>query len=198
MNGHEGVKTLVRDYLATWVPIRLELIRQLLEVAAPEDPNSYLLLDHLPQNDPSKYPAVVVMSTKTVDMTRRKVTSSGEIAVFDVDYEVTVVVATEHNEFADDETAVIHRDRLLLAIRECILLPAALDDSTEILQSPLPVEVTGAAAETLRGNALAAGQIVFYVRSTETLMPTSTLVDIVGGDVTVTAYDETSTTIPAA
>ena len=136
------------------------------------------------------------MSTKTVDMTRRKVTSSGEIAVFDVDYEVTVVVATEHNEFADDESAVIHRDRLLLAIRECILLPAALDESTEILQSPLPVEVTGAAAETLRGNALAAGQIVFYVRSTETLMPTSTLVDIVGGDVTVTTYDETSATLP--
>lgn len=196
MNGHENVKTLVRDYLSTWVPIRLELIRQLLEVAAPEDPNSYLLLDHLPQNDPSKYPAVVVMSTKTVDMTRRKVTSSGEIAVFDVDYEVTVVVATEHNEFADDETAAIHRDRLLLAIRECILLPAALDESTEILQSPLPVEVTGAAAETLRGNALAAGQIVFYVRSTETLIPTSTLVDIVGGDVTVATYDETSATLP--
>ena len=56
--------------------------------------------------------------------------------------------------------------------------------------------MTGAAAETLRGNALAAGQIVFYVRSTETLMPTSTLVDIVGGDVTVTTYDETSATLP--
>lgn len=197
MNGHEVVKTLVRDYLATWMPIRLELVRQSLAVTSPADPASYSLADHLPQNDPAKYPAVLVMSTRTVGMNRRKATGVGELAVFDVDYEVIIVVACEHDEFGDEETAVLYRDRMLLAARECVLLPHALDAHTAILPTPLPEEVTGAAMETLRGQSLAAGQITFYVRSTETLLPTGSLVAILEGTAAVTPFDASADTLPA-
>jgi hypothetical protein len=122
-------------------------------------------------------------------MSRRKATGAGEVAIFDVDYEVIVVVACEHDEFGDEETAALYRDRMLLAARECVLLPIALDAATEILPTPFPDEVTGAAAETLRGNALAAGQITFYVRAAETLIPTATLVSIFEGQVEVRATD---------
>lgn len=189
IHGHENVKTLVRDYLQEWLPLRLELIRQGLEVDLPADPNSYSLADNLPQNDPEMYPAVLVMSTRTVGMSRRKATSAGDLAEFDVDYEVIVVVAAEHDEYGDSESAALHRDRLLLAVRECLLLPAQLDVDTHILPSPLPVEQTGAAAETLRGQALAAGQVTFQVRSVETLLPTTTLASILERQVDVTALD---------
>ncbi len=195
MMGHEHVKTAVRDYLQTWMPIRLELIRQLLNVTEPADPESYRLADFLPQNDPAQYPAVVVMSTRTAAFTRRQAAAAGDIAIYDVDYEVTVVVAAEHNEFSDEETAVLHRDRLLLALRECVLMPAALDATTHILTVP-PDEITGAAAETLRGNAIAAGQITFMVRSAEALMPTATLATIVGGDVDIRATDARGSLAP--
>ena len=195
MNGHESVKAAVRDYLQAWVPIRLELVRQTLEVDGPGDPNSYRIADGLPDNDPSLYPAVVVMSTRTLGMSRRQATGSGEVAVFDVDYEVTVVVAAQYTDFRDEETAVAYRDRLLLAVRECVLLPAALNDTTHILAT-VPDEVTGAASQTLRGAPLAAGQITFAVRSAEALMPTVTLAEIVGGDVLVTPVDASVGVLP--
>ena len=198
MNGHEKIKTLVREHFQTWMPIRLELIRQQLDVDAPQDPQSYSMADHLPQNDPDKYPAVLITSTRTAGMTRRKATDAQEIAIFDVDYEVVVVVACEYDQFGDEETAVLYRDRMLLAARECVLLPIALDDATEILPSPLPEELTGAAAETLRGNSLAAGQITFFVRSAESLIPTSSLVTILDGLVNVTPYDASTSTLPTA
>lgn len=188
MMGHEQVKAAVRDYLQAWVPIRLELIRQMLDVTGPEDPNSYRIADYLPDNDPALYPALMVTSTRTLSMSRRQATGHGDIAVYDIDYEVTVVVAAQYADFKDEETAVAHRDRLLLAVRECVLLPAALNDTTHILAT-IPDEVTGAAAQTLRGAPLAAGQITFAVRSTEALMPTVTLAQIVGGDVDVRATD---------
>jgi hypothetical protein len=194
MIGHEQVKAAVRDYLETWMPIRLELVRQLLNVDGPVDPASYRIADELPQNDPELYPAVVVMSTRTVGFNRRQA-AGGEVAVFDVDYEVTVLVAAEHNQFADDETAVAYRDRLLLALRECVLMPGSLGDHVQFLSTP-PEEITGAASQTLRGNALAAGQITFLVRATEPLMPTAALVTIVGGDIDVRATDTRGSLFP--
>lgn len=196
MHGHEHVKLLVRAHLETWLPIRLELIRQGLDVTSPIDPRSYSLADNLPQNDPAQYPAVLVMSTRTVGMSRRKTTSAGDLAEYDVDYEVVVVVASEHDEYGDNESAALHRDRLMLAVRECVLLPIPLDADTHILPTPLPAEVTGPAAESLRGLSLAAGQITFLVRAVETLLPTSTLVTILERQVDVRATDAEGSVIP--
>lgn len=189
MNGHENVKAALLDYLETWMPIRLEMIRLALEVEGPADPTAYIAADNLPQNDPAMYPCVVVTSTSTVGMTRRQASAAGEVAVFDVDYDVTIVVAVENSEFADDVTVTAERDRLMLAARECVIMPARLNDSTWILQTPMPTEDTGAAAQTLRGNPLAAGTISVRIRSTETLMPTTALAALIGADVTVTAVD---------
>jgi len=196
MGGHEAVKTLVRAHLEQWLPIRLELIRLALDVTSPIDPRSYSLADNLPQNDPALYPAVLVMSTRTVGMSRRKATSAGDLAEFDVDYEVVVVVASEHDEYGDNESAALHRDRLMLAVRECVLLPIPLSEDTHILPTPLPAEVTGPASESLRGLSLAAGQITFLVRSVETLLPTASLVSILEHEVDVTAVDA-SQSIPS-
>jgi hypothetical protein len=189
VKGHENVKATLLEYLAAWMPIRLEMIRLDLDVQGPKDPTVYMAADNLPQNDPAMYPCVVVTSTSTVGMTRRQATASGEIAVFDVDYDVTIVVAVENSEYSDDVTVTAERDRLMLAARECVILPARLNDTTWILQTPMPTEDTGAAAQTLRGNPLAAGTINVRIRATETLMPTTVLAALVGADVTVTAVD---------
>lgn len=192
IRGHEAVKVAVKDYLATWVPLRLELIRQLLEVSTPADPAAILLGDELPQNDPSQYPCIVVMSTRTVGMKRRAAAAHGEIVTFDVDYEIVVVVAVERGEYGADEDAVRDRDRLLLAVRECVLLPADLDGSTTILQTPLPEEQTGAASQTVRGRPLAAGQITFRVRAAEALVPAETVEQITGVDLSTSAVTAAS------
>lgn len=186
MRGHEAVKLAVRDYLATQVPLRLELIRQLLEVSTPADPESIVLGDAL-SDDPAQYPCVMVMSTRTTGMKRRSAAAASELVTFDVDYEVVVVVAVQRGQYGAEEDAVLDRDRLLLAVRECVLLPVALDDSTAILQSPLPEEATGAAAQSVRGNPLAAGQITFRVRAAEALVPAATVEQITGVDLSVSA-----------
>lgn len=191
MRGHEAVKSAVQAYLETWVPLRLELIRQLLEVQTPVDPESIVLADELP-DDPAKYPCIVVMSTRSLGMKRRSAASSGEIVTFDVDYEVVVVVGVERGQYGAQEDAVRDRDRLLLAVRECVLLPAELDEATTILQSPLPEEVTGPAAQSLRGRPLAAGQITFRVRAVEALVPAATVESITGVDLSTSAVTAAS------
>ncbi len=189
MKGHESARGLLRDYLAAYVPLRLALLRDDLGTLTPDDPAVYLLADGLPDNDPTKYPAVVVMSSRTTGMTRRRATTDGEMAIFDVDYELTVVVACERNDYVADEQASTDRDRLMLAVRECLVLPVALDDTTLILATPAPAEQTGAASQTLRGNPIAAGTITCYVRATEALIPNATLVDIIEAAVQADAYD---------
>ncbi|MBI1377249.1 MAG: hypothetical protein GC157_07185 [Frankiales bacterium] len=188
--GHEGVKQLVRAYLETWVPIRLELIRQALEVDTPDDPRAVILADGLP-NDPEQYPCVMVMSTRIDGMGRRQAVADGEVAEYDVDYVVKVVVAVQRGEYQGDDQAVLDRDRLLLAVRECVMLPAPLSDQVFILSNPAPEEETGAAAKTVRDNPLAAGTVTFLVRAAEALMPTSTLQAILDGTVDIAAHDST-------
>ena len=155
MKGHGHVKAVLLDYLSAWVPIRLEMYRVIDGLDGPPDPAAYLAMDTLPQNDPSLYPCVVVMSTSTVPggIRRRQAGSAGDAQVFDVDYDVTLVVAVENSEFADDLTVAAWRDQLMLAVRECLILPGRLDDVTEILQNPPPDETTGAAVQTVRGDA---------------------------------------------
>ena len=191
IRSHEHVKAALLAYLETWVPIRLEMIRLELKVDEPGDPAAYLAMDTLPQNDPSKYPCIVVTSTSKVSggTKRRQASASGEVAVFDVDYDVRIIVAVENSEFADDAAVAAHRDRLMRAVSECLLMPADLDEDTFILQSPVPEESTGAAVQTVRGNPLAAGTIDLRIRCTETLMPTSTLATVVSSIVTVDAVD---------
>ncbi len=189
MKGHESARGLLRDYLAAYVPLRLALIRDDLATLTPADPAVYLLADGLPDNDPTRYPAVVVMSSRTVGMTRRRAASDGDLAIYDVDYEITVIVACERSEYVADEQASVDRDRLMLAVRECLILPVALDDTTTILATPAPAEQTGAASQTLRGNPIAAGTITCYLRAMEVLIPNATLVDLIEAAVEVDAYD---------
>lgn len=188
--GHEGVKQLVRDYLETWVPIRLELIRADLEAGSPADPAAFIIADTLP-DDPGRYPCVMVMSSRVDSMVRREGAAAGEVVGYDADYVLKVVVAVQTGEFSGYDPAVLDRDRLLLAVRECVMLPVPLSDQVYILAVPTPDEETGAAAQAVRGNPLAAGTVTFIVRAAEALMPTATLQAILDGTVDVTAHDST-------
>lgn len=195
MKGHEHARSAIRDVLETWVPIRLLLIRELLDVQTPVDPACYLLADELPDNDPSRYPCIVVRSSRVVGMTRRSPVAASETAVFDVDYEMDVVVACERSEYAGDEVASRDRDRLMLAVRECFALPLELDEATYVPATPFPQEQTGASQQTLRGNPLAAGVITVRVRCAEALIPNDVLASIVGADVTAVAFDASASSI---
>lgn len=187
--GHEAVKAAVKAHLQTWMPVRLLTIRDGVEPVAPPDPAAYLAADTLPQNDPNQYPAVVITSTRTLGASRRTTVTPGEPLTYDVDYEVAVVVAATIAQVGGEEDAVRDRDRLLLALRECVMLPAPLTDAIEILQNPPWQEITGAAAQDLRGQPLAAGQITFTVRAAEVLLPTETLAEITSVQVLVQPND---------
>ncbi len=183
MAGHGTVRTALRDYLERWVPLRLLLLRDAEGLTKPDDPRCYLLDDKLPDNDPSLYPAVIVSSSRTLAMTRRRAPSAGVEVVYDVDYEMTVMVAVTRHEFAADEQASLDRDILLQAVRECLLLPADLGGGAELIGTP--AEVTGAATQTVRATPLSAGTATVVVRAAEALLPNEALATIVGADLTV-------------
>lgn len=195
MSGHESVKALLKDYLSTWVPFRLGLYRDVEEWTTPVDPE-WFVQDSLPE-DRDLFPCGVIMSTRTLGMTRvTGATAAGDTAAFDVDYEVVVVMAAATLDSAVPQDAVRDRDRLLLMVRECVLLPAKLDDLTMILGTPMPSELTGAAAQNLQANPLAAGQITFTVRAREALIPMAEFESIATSTLTVDPVDAGTTTIP--
>lgn len=183
MAGHGTVRTALRDYLEQWVPLRLLLLRDADGLTSPDDPRCYLLDDKLPDNDPSQYPAVIVSSSRTLGMTRRRAPSVGVELVYDVDYELTVMVAVTRAEYAADEQASLDRDVLLQAVRECLMLPADLGGGAELIGTP--AEVTGAATQTLRQVPLSAGTATVTVRAAEALLPNDALATIIGADLTV-------------
>lgn len=191
MKGHHHVKQALLAYLETWVPIRLALIREMEEATLPIDPEAYLAVDSLPDN-PELYPLIAVLSTTVAKdgMQRRQVSTVGEITVYDIDYDVTLIVGVEVGEYEDAASVTASRDRLLLAVRECVLQPAQLDDFTSIHQSPLPDEQTGAAVQTVRGRPLAAGTINLRIRCMETLMPTVALADVLTHAVDVSTQEQ--------
>lgn len=190
MPGHETARTAVRDWLAKQVPIRLLVLRDALELDSPDDPRVYLLADALPDDD-TQFPAVVVGSTRTLDMTRRGLADDGDTQVYDVDYEVTVAVAVTRGEFVADEKASIDRDRLLQAVREALM--ERMEIAPGVILISLPVEATGPATQSALGRPLAAGTSTVTVRSTEALIPTRTLANLVAGTVNVTAVDAAET-----
>lgn len=190
---HESARIAVRDWLAAQVPQRLMIIRDAEGLESPPDPRSYILADTLPDNDPGQYPCAVISSTRTVGMSRRCVADDGDTLIYDVDYEVTVLVAVIRGEFIGDEAASRDRDRLLQAVRESLMERLQIADGVTVLT--MPTEATGAASQTLRGQALAAGTSTVVVRCVEALIPTVTLAAITGHVLTMDAHDATTETL---
>lgn len=195
MRGHEYPRRLLADMLAVEVPIRLASIRANLttdpEVPEtwPPDPKSYLLADELPMKE-EKYPAVLITST-TSSVNTNLQAGLGE---FIYEYSLTVgcaVVAARHG---GEEASSLGRDRILLAIREALMLNSSLANDCFAVVRDLS-EITGAAVENLQGKAMSLGNITFAVRVVEEL--TDPITDDEGNPVTITSHAEIVTAVDA-
>lgn len=161
MKGHEYAREIVRTYLEDTVPdfLQAHLTANNLNAPAPADVQ-FVLLDDLSMC--KQYPVVLVRSTDSPTMEH----DGGDTWL--VRYEIEVVAACDHRVHGDYEGASQVRDRLLLAVREAILSVAGLPSDVQIPPRRLS-EQTGAAAETLAGQPIAAGVVKFPVIVQETL-----------------------------
>ena len=181
MKGHEYVREAVRTHLETYVPLRLAAHLTANGLSSPTASDvTFLLADGL--QDIDTFPVVVVRSTDASD----------DVQTFNgawwMTYELEVIVACDHRVHGDSEGASKDRDRLLLAVRECVYAASGLTDDIDISPAKRP-EQTGAAAETRAGVPLAAGTIRFVARVVEELLPLTAVEDIDAIDQTVTAFD---------
>lgn len=185
MKGHEYVREAVRTYLESDVPLRLAAHLSANGLASPNpDDIAFVLADGL--QDIDSFPAVVVRSTDASD----------DVQAFSgawwITYELEVIVACDHRVHGDAEGASKDRDRLLLAVRECVYSAAGLTDDIDISPAKRP-EQTGAAAETRAGVPLAAGSLRFVARVVESLEPLSGTESIDAIDQAVDAFDASQT-----
>lgn len=195
MKGHEYARQLLAAMLATEVPLRLDIIRAALTTDPeepetwPPDPKAYLLADELPLKE-EKYPAVLITSSSaSVDSNIQ-----AGLGEFIYEYALTVGCAVVADRHGGETKSSLGRDRILLAIREALLLNAQLADDCFAVVRAL-TEETGAAVETLQGKAMSLGNITFAVRVVEEL--TDPLLDEDGNPAVVTTHAETVTAVDA-
>lgn len=168
MKGHEYPRRLLRDMLAVEVPVRLDAIRAALSteyepVTWPPDPRAYLLADQLPMKE-ENYPAVLITSTTSQPESNLQ----AGLGEFIYEYAVTIGVAVVAARHGGEEESSTGRDRILLAVREALMLNASLaDDCFAVVRGM--TETTGAAVETMQGQPLSLGNITFAVRVVEEL-----------------------------
>lgn len=183
MKGHEYPRQLLADMLQSAVPERLTRIRSAATTDAdvpetwPPDPKSYLLADQLPMKE-ELYPAVVITST-TASVDSNLQAGLGE---FIYEYALTVGVAVVAPRHGGEARSSVGRDRIMLAVREALLLNANLADDCFAVVRNLREE-TGAAVETLQSQPMSLGNVLFTVRVVEEL--TDPLLTDTGDDVTV-------------
>jgi hypothetical protein len=181
VRGHEYIRETIRTYLEAEVPTRLAAHLAAYSLTSPTPADvTFLLADGL--QDINDFPAVIVRSTDSQDDTR---TADG---TWRIAYDIEVIVACDHRVHGDAEGASKDRDRLLLAVRECIYSVVGLTDDIDIAPRKRP-EQTGAASETRAGVPLAAGTLRFRASVLETLTDLDPAEDINDVDLTTGGYD---------
>ena len=168
MKGHEYPRQLLAQMLEVEVPKRLAVIRAATstdpdELPWPPDPKAYLLADTLPMKE-EQFPCVLITSsTSSVDTNVQ-----AGLGEFIYEYALTIAVAVVSNRHEGYEQSSIGRDRILLAVREALLMNAQLADDCFAVVRAL-TEVTGAAMENLQSKPTSVGNITFAVRVVEEL-----------------------------
>lgn len=196
MKGHEYPRQLLAAMLQTAVPERLARIRAAAtsDPDAPEtwppNPKSYLLADQLPMKE-ELYPAVVITST-TASVDSNLQAGLGE---FIYEYALTIGVAVVAPRHGGESASSIGRDRIMLAVREALLLNANLAADCFAVVRGLREE-TGAAVETMQSQPMSLGNLLFTVRVVEEL--TDPLLTDDGEDVTVLTTQVDVTGVDAA
>jgi hypothetical protein len=176
---------VVRTYLEDTVPLFLAAYLDANNLDAPDpDEVEFKLVDNLQMV--THFPVVIVRSTDSPTM------ESDGADTYLVRYEVEVVVGADHTVHDDFEGASQVRDRLQLAVVESLLSLTGLPDGVQIPPRRLSQQ-TGAAAETLAGQPIAAGVVKFPVIVQETLTVLSPAEDIDAVDLTVTGNPAATT-----
>ena len=169
MKGHEYPRALLAAMLTEHVPPRLAVIRA-AHTQDPDEPESwppnpraYLLADQLPMKE-EQYPAVLITSTSAAVDTNLQ----AGLGEFIYEYAVTVGVAVVSPRHGGETQSSVGRDRIMLAVREALLLNANLAADCFAVVRNL-TEETGAAIETLQSQPMSLGNITFAVRVVEEL-----------------------------
>lgn len=188
MKGHEYIREAIRTYLEAEVPARLTAHLTANNLSSPDAAEiDFVLADGL--QDIANFPVVVVRSTDATDDQR---VDGAAGSTWQVTYGLEVIVACDHRVHNDPEAASKDRDRLLLAVRECVYLAATL--TNDIVISPRGRrEATGAASETRAGVPLAAGTIRFSAQVIESLADLDPPEDADTYDLSVSGYDASQT-----
>lgn len=196
MRGHEYPRQLLRTMLTTEVPLRLAAIRAAATVDPevpetwPPDPKAYLLADQLPMKE-EQYPAVLITSSTAQPDTNLQ----AGLGEFIYEYALTVGVAVVAPRHGGEERSSVGRDRILLAVREALMLNASLaDDCFAVVRGM--TETTGAAVETMQSQPMSLGNLTFAVRVVEVL--TDPLLDDDGNPAVVITHAETVTAVDAS
>lgn len=163
MKGHEYPRSLIQDMLEVQVPVRLAQIRESYGADWPQDPKAYLKADSLPMKE-EQYPCVLITATSaSVDSNIQ-----AGLGEFIYEYALTVQVAVVASRHGGETYASVGRDRILLAVREALMLNAQLaPDCFAVVRAV--TEQTGAAVESLQGKPMSLGNITFAVRVVEEL-----------------------------
>jgi hypothetical protein len=177
--------------LAEQVPARLAAIRAAAthEPDCPKDPKSYQLADSLPTKE-EQYPCVLITASQATPYINLQA-GLGE-AVYE--YTLTIQIAYIASRHGGESLASLGRDRILLAVREALLLNARLADDCEAFVRNAS-EQTGAAVESMQSQPMSLGNITFTVRVDEEL--TDPLLDVNGNPVVITSTNQSITAVDA-
>lgn len=181
MEGHERPRRLVLAMLQATMPRRLEVARRRAGQPWPPDPRAYLVSDAMPMREEA-FPCVLVQCTGS----QLVQSSQAGLGEFLFQYAMRAQVLVTSGREPGEEAASIGRDRMLLALREAVLLGGLGHEDYGIVRGSL-AEEAGIAVETLQGRPVAVGSIEFTVNAIETL--TDPVVDAAGRPVAVSAID---------
>lgn len=190
MKGHEYARRMLKDMLEQRVPERLDVIRATVDEQWPPDPRAYLLADSLPMKE-EQFPCVLVTSSNG----RPNVNLQSGLGEFIYEYELTVGVALVAPRHGGEEMSSIGRDRVLLAVREALMLNAKLADDCFAVTRGMP-EATGAAIESIQSKPMSLGNITLAVRVVEELI--DPLLDAVGNPIAIQTHDQTALAVDAS
>lgn len=168
MNGHELVRTAILDLLRAQVPGRLAVLRaaRSLSPADAPDPVVYALDERWPSKD--TWPAVCVPSTELRSLIREANDAGAE--TWTGTYAVNVAVGTRFDEHRATNEAALQRDRLLLAVREVLLLSPKPQAGVRIMPNSI-AEEAGTPGEDIAARPHALGVVSFTVQTEETIAP---------------------------
>lgn len=190
MKGHEYARRMLKEMLEVQVPNRLDVIRATAGEEWPPNPKSYILADVLPMKE-EQYPAVLVTSSSG----KVNVNLQSGLGEFVYEYDLTVGVALVAPRHGGEEMSSVGRDRILLAIREALMLNAGLADDCFAVTRRMPEE-TGPAIENPQSKPMSLGNISLSIRVVEEL--SDPLRDEAGTPIAVETHGETVLAVDAS